>query len=121
VICYLMDENVNPIYKTQLLKDFPDLTVWAVGDAGTPPKGTLDPEILVWCETNGFILVTNNRVSMPVHLNDYLIEQNHHIPGIFILNPKMTVGEIIEELAIVAFVAEDNEYQDRISYLPLLR
>ena len=65
-----MDENVNPIYKAQLLKDFADLTVWAVGDAGCPTKGTLDPEILVWCEANGFILVTNNRVSMLVHLSD---------------------------------------------------
>ncbi len=116
-----MDENVNPIYKAQLLKDFADLTVWAVGDAGCPTKGTLDPEILVWCEANGFILVTNNRVSMPVHLSDHLIEQDRHFPGIFILSPKMSVGEIIEELAIVAFIAEDDEYQDRISYLPLLR
>jgi hypothetical protein len=33
----------------------------------------------------------------------------------------MSIGETIEELAIVAFVAQGDEYQDRISYLPLLR
>lgn len=121
MICYLMDENVNPIYKEQLLKNFPELTVWAIGDAGTPPQGTLDPEILIWCEDHRFILVTNNRTSMPVHLNDYLMEKERFLPGIFILNPKMSVGETIEELAIIALVAEEGEYKNCISYLPLLR
>ena len=120
MIFYLMDENVNPLYKSQILKNYPNLIVWAVGDPGTPPKGTFDPEILVWCENHSFILVTNNRASMPTHLNDYLLE-GCHVPGIFILNPKMSIGETIEELAIVAFVAQGDEYQDRISYLPLLR
>ena len=58
---YLMDENVTPIYATQLRRKRPDLVVWAVGEIGTPPKSTLDPEILVWCEEYNFILVTNNR------------------------------------------------------------
>jgi len=72
-----MDENVNPLYKSQILKNYLNLIVWAVGDPGTPPKGTLDPEILVWCENHSFILVTNNRASMPTHLNDYLLEGFH--------------------------------------------
>jgi hypothetical protein len=33
---------------------------------------TLDPEILLWCEAHRFILVTNNRRSMPRHLADHL-------------------------------------------------
>ncbi|MEG3937828.1 MULTISPECIES: DUF5615 family PIN-like protein [unclassified Microcoleus] len=78
---YLMDENVTPIYATQLRRKRPDLVVWAVGDIGTPPKSTLDPDILIWCEDNGFILVTNNRKSMPVHLADNMSAFSH-IPGI---------------------------------------
>ena len=80
---YLLDENVDPNYKTQLHRLNSDLVVWIVGEEGTPPKGTLDPEILFWCEEYNFVLVTNNRTSMPVHLNDR-INQGHHIPGIFI-------------------------------------
>ena len=53
---YLIDENLPPVYHTQLLRRKPELTVWMVGDPGTPPKGTLDPEILLWCEQNQFIL-----------------------------------------------------------------
>jgi hypothetical protein len=52
---YLMDENVTPIYATQLRRKRPDLVVWAVGEIGTPPKSTLDPEILVWCEEHNLL------------------------------------------------------------------
>ena len=57
-IQYLLDENLPPLYREQLLRLQPDLTVWMVGDPGVPPKSTLDPEILIWCEQNQFILVT---------------------------------------------------------------
>lgn len=86
---YLLDENVNPSYRTQLLRKEPSLVVWMVGDAGTPAKSTLDPDILLWCEAYNFVLVTNNRRSMPVHLRDH-IAQNHHVPGILILNPNLS-------------------------------
>ncbi len=47
MILYLMDENVDPIYRTQILHREPELVVWAVGDEGTPSKSTLDPDILI--------------------------------------------------------------------------
>lgn len=42
-----------------------------------------------------------------------------HIPGIFILNPNLSIGENIKELILVALASEEDEYQDRIIYLPL--
>ena len=68
VIKYLLDENVDPLYRTELLKREPEMVVWRVGMPGTPPSQTLDPDILRWCEQHGFVLVTNNRKSMPMHL-----------------------------------------------------
>ncbi len=112
-----MDENLNPLYKTQLLLKQSKLIICAVGDPGFPPKGTLDPEILRWCEENNFILVTNNRKSMPPHLVDHLSE-GRHIPGIITLNEDMSVGETIEELILIAEPAPSAYYQDRIEYLP---
>ncbi|WP_248277319.1 MULTISPECIES: hypothetical protein [Brasilonema] len=64
------------------------------------------------------MLVTNNRTSMRVHLAEH-IAANRHIPEIFILNPNLSIGENLEELILVALVSEDDEYQDRIIYLPL--
>ncbi len=55
---------------------------------------------------------------MPVHLADH-IAVKRHIPGIFILNPNLSIGENIEELIITALASEEDQYQDRIVYLPL--
>ncbi len=115
---YLIDENVNPIYPNQIRQREPDILIKVVGEPETPPKSTLDPEILCWCEDNKFVLVTNNRTSMPVHLTDH-IALGRHVPGIFILNPNLSVGENLEELILAALASEEDEYQDRIVYLPL--
>ncbi len=117
-IRYLMDENVAPLYKTQLLRQEPELIVWAVGDEGAPAKSTLDPDILIWCEEHGFVLVTNNRTSMPPHLSDH-ISQGRHVPGIFMMNPNMSIGDTIEELILIAATSDDSEYQDTIRYMPI--
>jgi hypothetical protein len=53
-IRYLLDENINPLYKTQLLRKLPGLIVWRVGEPGTPPYGTPDPDVLAWCQVRNF-------------------------------------------------------------------
>jgi hypothetical protein len=88
---YLLDENVDPVLWRALKRQAPEMAVWRVGAPGGPPKGMLDPDILLWCAANGFVLVTNNRKSMPVHLSEHLAA-GRHVPGIFILNPAMSLG-----------------------------
>lgn len=114
----LLDENVDPLYRHELLQREPSLVVWRVGDISAPPDSTLDPEILIWCEERAFILVTNNRKSMPSHLQNHLA-QGRHIPGILVLNPKMSIGETLEELVLICGASEEKEYQDRILFLPV--
>lgn len=115
---YLLDENVDKVYQRQFLRRNPSLVMWVVGDFGAPPRGTLDPAILRWCEEYNFILVTNNRTSMPVHLADY-ITQGRHIPGIFILNDNLSIGQTIDELILIAEGSFDDKYQDQIIHLPV--
>ncbi|MBD2773586.1 DUF5615 family PIN-like protein [Iningainema tapete] len=117
-IQYLLDENLPPTFQEQLLRCQPDLIVWMVGDPDAPPKGTLDPEILCWCEEKDFILVTRNRRSMPVHLAAHLAA-NRHIPGILVLRRKATIGQVINDLVLIAAVSKDDDYRDRIDYIPL--
>lgn len=117
-IKYLIDENMAPEYREQLLYHQPDLICWIVGDPGVPSKGTKDPEILLWCELHDFILVTNNRRSMPVHLADHLAAGNH-VPGILVLRFKSEMGRVIEDLIAIALASFEDEYRDRIAYIPL--
>jgi len=46
-IQYLLDEHIAPLYRTQLVRQAPTLVVRIIGDPDAPPKGTLDPEILI--------------------------------------------------------------------------
>jgi len=116
----LLDENVDPLFRVELLKRNSDLVIWRVGDPDVPPRGTLDPEILIWCETRQFILVTNNRDSMPVHLSEHLA-QGRHSPGVIEMNQNMTIGQTVEELLLIGGASEMSEYRDRLVYLPLVR
>ena len=114
---YLLDENVDPIYRTEMTRLNSDILVWVVDEPNAPPRSTLDPEIILWCEEYNFALVTNNRSSMPVHLTDH-IAAGHHVSGIFILSPKLSIGQNIDELIFIALASFENEYQDQIVHLP---
>lgn len=115
---FLLDENLPSLYRIQLARLAPESTVWMIGDPGAPKRGTLDPAILEWCEQNGFILVTNNRASMPVHLRDH-IAQGKHIPGILAFRPKATIKVILDDLMLISEIAELDEFRDQIVYIPL--
>ncbi len=115
---YLLDENVDPALKTALHQHWPEMVVWQIGDPGAPSYGTLDPDILHWCEDNDFSLVTNNRTSMPVHLRDHLLA-GRRVPGIFILHKKMSLAETVNELALIWLATEPDEYTDLINFLPV--
>lgn len=115
---YLLDEHINPVLRRELLRANPALEVWIIGDPGAPPRGTLDPDILIWCEAHSFCLVTNNRKSMPRHLADHL-EMGRHMPGILVVNLAMTMGQMIDDLVLIAGASADAEYHDLIIYLPL--
>lgn len=117
-IRYLLDEHVDPALRTQLIRHEPDLVVWIIGDPGAPKRGVPDPEILLWCEANGFLLVTANRTSMLAHLRAHLTA-GHHVPGILVLNPDMTMGATIDELLLIWGASEAKEYRDLLLYLPL--
>jgi len=117
---YLLDENVGESLRQGLHRRYPDMVVWRISDPMAPPIGILDPDILLWCEANDFTLVTNNRGSMPDHLRDHLAA-GHHFPGMFTLNRKMSLGETIEELALIWGASNPDEYTDQLNYLPLRR
>ena len=115
---FLLDENIDPLYRRELMRREPSMVVWRVGDISAPPEGALDPDILAWCEENGFILVTNNRKSMPSHLRQHL-QQGRHVPGILVLNDKMSNSETVEELWLIWTTSDQEEYLDAMIYLPL--
>jgi hypothetical protein len=115
---YLLDENLSPEWRNQLLYHQPDLIIWMIGDPLAPSQGTLDPAILKWCEEHQFLLVTNNRKSMPQHLADHLAARRR-IPGIIALRKNAAIGSAIADLLLLAEVGAGEEFSDRFPFDPI--
>lgn len=115
---FLLDENVPLALQAQLRRREPTIQVSVVGQVDAPPKAAPDSELLYWIEERGCLLVTNNRATMPVHLRGHLAA-GRHVPGILILPSPLDLGTVLEDLLLIWAVGRPDEFQDRISYLPL--
>jgi hypothetical protein len=113
----LLDENVKRSLLIAPTEKAPHIVIRAIGDSNAPPLRTLDPEILQWCEANNFSLLTNNRASMPVHLQAHLAA-GRDVPGIFILSRNMDINSTVDHLALIVGASEAEEYIDHIHFLP---
>jgi len=91
---FLLDEHINRAIQRQLRRLDAQVQVLAVGDAGAPPSGIPDPDLLIWIEENGYILVTENRRTLPSHLADHYAA-GRDVPGIFWLRPSVQVVFVI--------------------------
>lgn len=119
-VCFLLDEHVPLILQALLEQRMPEMPVYAIGDGIAPPKGTPDRDILAWIETQGCLLITNNRATMPVHLQAHLA-QGRHVPGIVQLPRRMGIHTIVDDLLLLWGASLPGEFQDQIVYLPLRR
>jgi hypothetical protein len=116
---FLLDENTEPAITSGLRRRDPALAIWRVGEPVALPLGTLDPDILRWCEEHDCVLVTNNRHSMPGHLRDH-VQEGRHIPGIFTINVQMGVGLVIDPLILASQIVDPEECRDQIKHLASL-
>ncbi len=117
-IRFLFDENMPHAVSDQLIRREPAIQLLSVGIVPAPELGTLDPEILIWLEAEQYHLVTRNRRSMPVHLEDHLAS-GRHVPGILTVRPRASMGQVIDDLLLIWTLAEPGEHRDQIVHLPL--
>ncbi len=115
---FLLDEHINRAIQRQLRRWDPRIHVLAVGDPGAPAAGESDSQILAWIEQNGYILVTENRRTIPGHLADHFAAGGH-VPGVFWLRPAAEIGSIVEGLYLIWLTSSAEEFQDRTLYVPL--
>ncbi len=84
-----------------------------VGQVTAPPKGTSDPDLLIWTEEEGRILVSYDKRTLPEHFAKH-IAAGLHTPGIFIFKLHHSFPFIVEFLATIAHASTADEWLDRI-------
>lgn len=114
---FLLDEHLSPKLIDALLEYNKSIDITFVGGKYAPAYGTLDPDILIFCEAERRLLVTNNRLTMPVHIADHLSTNKHHW-GVLEIRPKTTIGQLVEELYLFWETSEAEEWVDRMEWIP---
>jgi hypothetical protein len=120
-VAFVLDEHLRGILWKAIRQHnrgsaYP-IDVVRVGDPSDLPLGTSDPEILLWAERVGRILVTCDENTLPTYFAAHL-QAGHHSPGVFILRSGSTIPEIVFQLALVAYAGDATYCIDAIQYIP---
>jgi hypothetical protein len=117
---FVLDENLRgPLWNAiqrHNLRGIDVLDVVRVGDAGAPPLESTDPEILLWSETAGRILVTLDRATVPEHLRAH-VAAGHDSPGVFMVPRRGSIPSVIEYLVLAAYAGDPDEFRRRVTFI----
>ncbi|MGL5035224.1 MAG: DUF5615 family PIN-like protein [Microcystaceae cyanobacterium] len=116
-IRFLLDENLSPKLKLAIQRANSSIEVLRVGDPDAPTFGTLDPELLQYLEISQRLLVTDNRSSMPGHLNDHW-QVGGQIWGVVWLRPSSTTVQCVESIVLMWEITEAEEWINRLEWIP---
>ena len=120
-LAFLLDEHLRGPLWNAIERHNGDselvIDIIRVGDPADVPLGSDDPTILQWAEREGRIVLTEDKHTMPVHLDEHL-QAGRHSPGVFILRMGSTWSELLECLELVGHVGEEAEYRDAVTFVP---
>ena len=116
MLSLLSDENFNGDIVRGLLLHHPDLDLLRVQDVGLQEVD--DPAILTWAASNGRILLTHDRATMPDFAYNRLVK-GEPMAGMVVINDRMPMRQVIDELLLLIDCSEQAEWQGIVLYLPL--
>ena len=116
MLSLLSDENFNGDIIRGLFLRQPHLDLLRVQDVGL--REVDDPAILAWAASNGRILLTHDRATMPDFAYERLVEAGQ-MAGVFVINDRMPIRQAIDELLLLVACSEQSEWKGIILYLPL--
>ena len=79
---------------------------------------SIDPVVLAWAAQDDRIVVTHDRATLP-HFAYERVVAGEPMPGVFVINDRLPVGQAIEEILLVATCSEASEWTGKVLYLPL--
>jgi predicted nuclease of predicted toxin-antitoxin system len=77
-----------------------------------------DPVILEWAAVENRIVISQDRSSM-IGCARARVAAGLPMPGLFVLRPRTTVAQAIDALLLIDSCSQQDEWQNRIEFLPL--
>lgn len=116
MIALAADENFNNDILRGLMRRNPELDIVRIQDAGL--SGADDRAVLEWAAQQGRVLLTHD-VTTITHYAYARIKTGLRMPGVFEVGYALPVGQVINDLLLIAECSLDGEWEGQIHYLPL--
>ena len=112
----LTDENFSGLILRGLRSRLPGLDVVSVRQLGL--RGAKDPALLKWAAQNDRTILTHDIRTMPSDAG-HLLQRGEPMAGVIAVPQNLAIGRAIEDLELVIVCYSQEEFRDRIQYLPL--
>ena len=116
VLLFLADENFNNDIVRGLLRRQPGLNIVRVQDVGL--RGAADAQILAWAAQANRILLTHD-VSTITRLAMERVQAGQPMPGVVEVSRSVSIGNVLDDIQLLAETSLDGEWNGQILYLPL--
>lgn len=116
-IRYLCDENVPEQLVDAVIQREPSIEIFMVGQDIAPPKGTPDPQVLLFAEKEKLAVITLDKKSMSGHVTDHLTA-GHHTWGVFSLRMNFSILRYVDNLILFWSESDAEYWQDQMEWLP---
>ena len=113
---FAADENLNYNIVRGLLRRESDLDIIRIQDVGLSGKD--DATVLEWAAQENRILLTHDVTTITKYAYER-INEGLPMPGVFEIKMNSPLGDIIEDILLVAVYSYENEWEGQIVYLPL--
>jgi hypothetical protein len=113
---FLTDEDFDGRITRGLLARVPGLDLVRVQEAGL--MHTPDPDILAWAATAGRIVLTHDRNTM-TGFASARVNAGQPMPGLFVVDQQPALGQILDDLEVLAAASATDEWRDQIVFVPL--
>jgi hypothetical protein len=109
------DADLNQIILLATIRREPAIDFQSAMTAALPRVA--DPMVLARAATDGRVLVTHDRKTMPRHFSEFILRETS--PGLLVIPQSLSVAVAIEELILIWSATKAEEWVNRISILPL--
>lgn len=113
---FLADENFNNRLLRGLLRHHPKLDIVRVQDVGL--IGQDDPTILAWAAQKIRVLLTHDARTVTKYAYKR-VTAGLPMPGVFEVSREAAFRILIEDIWLLAVYSLENEWENRICYIPL--
>jgi len=91
------DADFNQIILLATIRREPAIDFQTAMTAGLP--GVTDPKVLARAATDGRVLVTHDRKTMPLHFSEFIAHETS--PGLLVIPQSLSVAAAAEELILI--------------------